>query len=89
MGIEPFRLAERHRRGPERAQLIGAAFQDRGALHEVEHAKPGGEPRRARGRQHVVGAADIVADRFRRVGAEEDRAGVADLCGERLGVAVS
>ena len=37
-----------------------------------------GEARRARRRQHVVGAADIVADHFRRVPAEEDRAGIAD-----------
>ena len=67
MGIEAFGLAQRHRRRPQRAQLVRPAFQDRGALHEVEHAEPGGEPRRTRRRQHVVGAADIVADRLRRV----------------------
>ena len=34
----------------------------------------------------MVGAADIVADGFGRVGAEEDRAGVADLFGKTLRV---
>ena len=53
---EPLGLAERDRGRPERGELVGAAPQDRGALHEVEHAEPGGEARRARGRQHVVGA---------------------------------
>src|SRR3546814_1199437 len=37
----------------------------------------------ARGRQHVVRAGDIVADRLRRMPAEEDRAGMADAAGER------
>ena len=32
----------------------------------------------ARGRQHVVGAADIVADRLRRMRPQKDRAGIAD-----------
>ena len=65
--------------GPSARSCSGPAFEDRGALHEVEHAEARREARRARGRQHVVGAADVVADRLRRVGAEEDRAGVADL----------
>ncbi len=64
--------------GPERAQLIRPAFQHRGALHEVEHAEAGRKPRRARRRQHMVGAADVIADRLRRMGAEENRAGIAD-----------
>ena len=37
-----------------------------GALHEIEYAEPGREPRAARGRQYVVGPAEIVADRFGR-----------------------
>ena len=79
VGVEPFGLAERDRRGPERAQLLGPAFEQRGALHEIEHAEARREARRARGRQHVVGAGDVIADRFRRVRAEEDRAGIADF----------
>ena len=39
MGLEPFRGAERNGRAAERAQLLGAAFEDRGALHEIEHAE--------------------------------------------------
>ena len=41
---------------------------------KIEHAEPGGEARRARGRQHVVGAADIIADRLGRMLADEDGA---------------
>ena len=54
--------------GPRRGELLRPAVEDRGALHEVEHAEARREPRRARGRQHVVGAGDIVADRLGRVG---------------------
>ena len=77
-------MPQRHRRRSQRAQLVRPAFQDRGPLHEIEHAEARREPRRARRRQHVVGAADIVADRLRRVGPEEDRAGIADLRGKRF-----
>ena len=89
MRVEPFGFAERDRGRAERAQLLGPAFEDRGALHEIEHAEPGREARRARGRQHVVRAADIVADRLRRMRAEEDRAGIADAAGEASASAAS
>ncbi len=82
----PSARAERDGGAGERAQLLRAAFEDRGALHEVEHAEPGRETRRTRRRQHVVGAGDIIADRLRRVGADEDRAGIADARGEALGI---
>ena len=39
MRIEPLRLAERDRRRPERRKLLRPAFQDRGALDEIEHAE--------------------------------------------------
>ena len=68
------------------AQRRRAAFEDRGALHEIEHAEARGEARRARRRQHMVGAGDIIAYRLRRIGADEDRAGVADPRGQILGV---
>ena len=48
-----------------------------GALEEVEHRQAGGEARGAPGGQHVVGAGDVVAERFRAEAAEEDGAGVA------------
>ena len=90
VGVEALRPRRaRSPPGRARASCSGAAFEDRGALHEVEHAEARREARRARGRQHVVGAGDIVADRLRRVRAEEDRAGIADFAGEPLGVGAS
>ena len=68
----------------ERARV---ELQDRGALHEVEHAEARGEAGAARRRQHVVGARHVVADHLRRVRAEEDGAGIADARGERFRVA--
>ena len=44
------------------------------------------EARRARRRQDVVRPADIIADRFRRVTAEEDRPGIAHPVAQRLGI---
>jgi hypothetical protein len=94
--VEPFGGAEHDRGAAERAQLLRPAFEDRGALHEIEHAEAGGEPRRPRRRQDVVRAGDIIADRLRRVRADEDRAftgtnprpvrlaGTAALCGGGL-----
>ena len=79
------RFAERDRCGAERAQLLGSAFEHRSALHEIEHAETRREARRARRRQHVVGAGDVIADRFGRVRADEDRAGIAHF-GKRLGI---
>ena len=87
MGGKPLRFAERDGRFAERAQLLGSAFEQRSALHEVEHAQARGEARRAPGRQHVVGAGDVIADRFRRMRADEDGAGVTDFRGQRLGLA--
>ena len=74
----PSALASAIAAGASVPQLLGAELEDRGALHEVEHRQARREARRAGGRQHVVGAADIVADHLRRVAAEEDRAGIAD-----------
>jgi hypothetical protein len=36
----PFRLAQRYRRRTQGAQLVGTAFQDRGALHESSTPRP-------------------------------------------------
>ena len=47
---------------------------------------PEEKARRSRCRQHVVRAGDVIADRLRRVRADEDRAGIADAAGELLGV---
>ena len=87
MGLEPLGLAERDRRSRERAQRLRSAFEDRGAFHEIEHAEAGGESRRSRGRQHVIGAGDVIADRFRRMRADKNRAGIADAAGKLFGIA--
>ena len=71
--------------GPSAASASGVQDDERGALEEIGDAEPAREARRARGRQHVVGAGDIVADRLGRMAAEEDRAGMTDLLRQRLG----
>ena len=82
-----FGVGERRRRRPEFRQRVGRAAQDRGALHEIQNAKARREARGTFGRQHMVGAADIVADGLRRIGAEEDCAGVLDAAGQGLRIA--
>ena len=86
MGLKAFGFGKNDRRRPEDPQLLGVKPQDRGALHIVEHAEAGGEARRAGGRQHMVGAADIVADDLGRMAANENRAGIADLGDHRFRV---
>src|SRR5579863_5478633 len=78
MRVKSLRVGKRDRGTAERAQLVGTAFEDRRALHEIEHAKSGRKPRRARRRQDVIGAGNVIADRFRSVGAYEDSPGIAD-----------
>ena len=86
MRAEPFGCGQLHGGGRQRAELLGAKLEDGRALDKIQHRKPGGEPRRAGGGQDMVGAADIIADHFRRMGAEEDRPGIADFRQQRLGV---
>src|SRR6516165_5300365 len=62
MGVEPFGLGERDGGGSKLGEATTRRVEKRGALHEVDHAEPGGETRRARRRQHMVRAAHIVAD---------------------------
>ena len=80
----PLRTPERDRCRAERPQSVRIAFQDRGSLHEVKHAEARGETGRAGRGQDVVRTAHIIADGLRRVAAEEDRAGIADLGRELL-----
>ncbi len=54
--------------------------------------RPEAISRAARGRQHVVGARDVVADHLRRVRPKEDRAGIANpspRCASGSSVAIS
>src|SRR5215468_5618385 len=73
--IEALGLGQAQRGGADRGEAGGITAHERGALQEVEDAETGGEARAAAGRQHVVGAGNVVADRFRRVAAEKDGAG--------------
>ncbi len=86
MRREAFSLGERDGGGSDAMQgrVIGGGVS--GALQEVEHGEAGGELGGAAGRQDVVGAGDVISDRFGRVRAEEDGASVADLAEHRIGV---
>src|SRR5690606_15890365 len=86
MAVEIFGACKRNGRRAEGAKLVRTQLEDRGALDEIEHRQPRREPRRARRRQYVVRAADIIADDFRRVAADEDRTGIADFRHEGFGV---
>jgi len=63
----PRRRPSGQRAGPRAANAIGRAGHQRGTLEEIGNAQPAREARRARSRQHMVGAGDIVADRLGRV----------------------
>ncbi len=82
----PSASARRIAAGPAPRGSSASHRHERGALQEIEDAEAGGKARAARGRQHMVGPGDIVADRFGRIAAEKDRAGVVDPLGQRLGV---
>ena len=60
------------------AQRGLVVLDDVDAAQERLHGQAGRVPGAAAGRQHVVGAGRVVAERHRRLGADEDRAGVAD-----------
>ena len=60
--------------------------QQGGAFHKVQHRQAGGEARRARCRQHMVGTGDVIAHRFGGVTAQEDGAGMANLGQQRFGI---
>ena len=67
MGGEPFGMGERDRRRPDRGDRRGIERDEAGPLHEIEHRQARREARPAAGRQDMVRARDIVADRFGRV----------------------
>ena len=73
--------------GSNPAQAVGRDRLHRGHAHEVGGAESSARRRRAAGRQHVVGARDVVAARLRAVAADEDRACSRQPRRDRLGVA--
>ena len=73
--------------GAPAAASFSAAVADPHLGHpapEVARREHRGEARRAAGRQHVVGAGDVVAERGRARGADEQAAGAAHQRRERL-----
>jgi hypothetical protein len=86
MGIEPLGAGERHGRRAKRLQAIGIELEKRGALHKVQHTEAGSKAGAARGRQHVIGAGDVIADHLRRIAPDEDGAGIVYARGECIGV---
>ena len=61
-------------------------IDDVDAAQERLHREPAGMARAAAGGQHVVGPGDVVAQGYRRPGADEDGAGVAHPHRHRAGV---
>src|SRR6185436_19736478 len=76
MREKPFPARERGREAPELARPRARDADQAGALLEIVDAERGRKARRSCGRQYVVGAGAVVADRLRAPAAEEDRAGV-------------
>ena len=74
------------RAGADAAKRRGVDVDNVHVLAEGVDAQRAREPRRARGREHVVHAGEVVAERGGRIVADEDRPCVADLVDERLGV---
>src|SRR5689334_19283263 len=64
VGVEALGFGEADRRRRERGKTGRVAAHNRRALHEVEDAETGGKAGAARGRQHVVGTGNVIADRF-------------------------
>ena len=86
MRVQPLRLGERHGGRADGGQAFAVTLDERAALEEIEDAEAGGEPCAAPRRQHVIGAGDIIADRFRGEPSEENGSGVADPPGEPVGI---
>ena len=83
------RLGERHHVVGDVGERVPRVVDDVDAAQEGLHGQAGGVAGAAAGGQHVVGAGRVVAERDRRPGADEDRAGVAHPVGDGGGVARS
>src|ERR1700730_2203989 len=83
---QSLQVGERDARLPEQLEVTPVEAGDARPLQEVVHAEGRAEARGAGGRQGVVRTGDVVAERDRSVGADEDRAGVHDLGGKGRGI---
>src|SRR5579864_1219445 len=79
---QPLHLRQPDARLAQELEVAAVEAQHAGALQERVHAERRGESRGARGRQGVVGAGRVVAERHRREGAHENRPRVLDLRGQ-------
>src|SRR5207237_8138109 len=79
-------LREPDTRLAERLEVVAVEAQDAHSLEERVHAKRRREPGRARRWQRVIRARCIVAQRYGRIGPDEDGSRVVHLCRETLGV---
>src|SRR5437660_3458975 len=79
-------LREPDTRLAERLEVVAVEAQDAHSLEERVHAKRRREPGRARRWQRVIRARCIVAQRYGRVGPDEDGSRVVHLCRETIGV---
>ena len=84
MGGQVLGAAEGVDPGGDVGQRVAVALDHVDDLEVGVDRQAAGVPGGAAGGQHVVGAGQVVAERDRAVGADEDRAGVADL-GRDLG----
>src|SRR2546430_12510256 len=69
---QSLQVGERHARLAEQLEVASVEAGHARALQEVVHAQGRAEARRPGGRQGVVRAGDIVAERNRGVGTDED-----------------
>ena len=80
MTMQTFSFGERDSCGTESPQAVRLIFLHGDDLEEVGDAEASAHASEAAGGECVVGAGDVVAERLRRIWADEDGAGVADPC---------
>ena len=78
MGVQTLHLRKALGSGSDPGKRGRVAFNETGALQEIEHPQARRVARRSRRRQDVIGSGDIIANRFRSPSPEKDRAGMAD-----------
>ena len=72
-----FGFGQLHRCGADGGKRGVGSIDKAGALHEIEHRQSARKTGAAASGKDVIGTGDIIADRFGRVPAEEDAAGMA------------
>ncbi len=83
---QAFHRRQAHAGVAEHLQVASVEAQHAAALHEAVDTEGRSEAGRARGRERVIGARRIVAQRHCRIGSHENRACILDLRGQPPGV---